>query len=152
MMIRNVILPPPAAAGFIVSGHAPAGSYGNKPTADYGFDRAIHETGPAQINGTLTVTVPFDPPARSCMLHVRPTATASRVTCTIAGDGSGGPRTVSAGEFASCNLQATRQNHRNHPGRRRPRGSSFGARGRSGGRPARRCCWRYGMLAAGPGA
>jgi hypothetical protein len=112
--MMTLIPPPPATVEFVVSGYAPADSYGHTPAIDYGSDGDPHEASPAPINGTLTFTVPFDPAAGSYMLDVWLTATASHVTCKIAVAGPGGPRTAStvsavstAGELGSCNLRVT---------------------------------------------
>ena len=79
---RSLIPAPPTAVEFIISGYAPADSYGGKPVIGYGSGRFTGEAEPDQINGTITYEVPFSWAAHSYFINVF-LAMTGHVTCKV---------------------------------------------------------------------
>ena len=102
----------PTAVEFIISGYAPADSYGGGPVIGYGSGLFTGEAEPGQINGTITYEVPFSWAAHSYFVNVF-LALTGHVTCTIVllGPYPDRPVTLSSaaadGELATCSALAT---------------------------------------------
>jgi len=101
---------PPTKVTFVISGYAPGDGYGNGPTINYGSDSSTHEADPADINGTLTYTMPFDPSAEYYSLNAQLIGT-GHLSCKIVVTGPGDqPLTVSKGTaeggYSVCSAQA----------------------------------------------
>lgn len=108
---RPLIPAPPTAVEFIISGYAPADSYGGKPVIGYGSGRFTGEAEPDQINGTITYEVPFSWAAHSYFVNVF-LAMTGHVTCKVVLVGPYPDRPVAlssaaaAGELATCSAVA----------------------------------------------
>jgi hypothetical protein len=102
---------PPTTVKFIVSGYAPGDGYGNGPTINYGSNGSTHEADPADISGTLTYSVPFDPSASYYSLNAQLEGS-GHLSCKIVVTGPypDVPLTVSHGTaeggYSICSAQA----------------------------------------------
>ena len=101
----------PTTVKFIISGYAPGDGYGSGPTISYGSDSSTHEADPADIDGTLTYSVPFDPSATYYTLNAQLIGS-GHLSCKIVVTGPypDVPTTVSkgtaAGGYSTCSAQA----------------------------------------------
>ena len=96
---------------FIISGYAPGGGYGNGPDITYGSDSDTRTAKPADIDGMVTYSVPFNPNARYYSVNVQ-LAGSGHVSCKIVviGPYPDQPLTVSSGQasggYPICSAQA----------------------------------------------